>query len=212
MSYIPSLTLPPVFFSSPALAIGFPITCGLINGLLSQPGSSKLKTLSSKSTAEKGADLDATKQQYLALKQPPGNPPPYVFAPVWTTLYGLMGFASHRAWVQGMASAKPQVIDNVRLGATLYTVQLVLNQAFMPLFFKLGQPIPALVDIATLTGTVGYLTYTWSKVDETAAYCMVPYVAWLTYATYLTAGTGYLNGWSTSRVDGELVTKGRKKQ
>lgn len=78
----------------------------------------------------------------------------------------------------------------------MYTVQLVLNQLFMPLFFGLGRPVEALIDIVTLTACVGYLTRIWSGVDKTATYCMVPYCAWLGFATYLTAGTGYLNGWS----------------
>ena len=109
-----------------------------------------------------------------------------------------------------MASKSPFIVENTRRGATLYTMQLVLNWAFMPLFFKLGQPVPALVDISMLTGAVAYLTYVWSKVDRTAAYCLVPYAAWLSFATYLTAGTGYLNGWTTRRVEGELVTRSKK--
>lgn len=90
-------------------------------------------------------------------------------------------------------------------------MQFVLNQMFMPLFFKFAQPIPALIDISVLTGGVAYLTYIWNKVDKTAAYCLVPYVAWLSFATYLTAGTGYLNKWNTKRVDGELVSERNKK-
>jgi translocator protein len=76
-------------------------------------------------------------------------------------------------------------------------MQLGLNLVWMPLFFGLGRPIEALVDIVSLTGTVGYLTYVWKKVDKVSAYCMVPYLAWLGFATYLCAGTGYLNGWTT---------------
>ena len=79
----------------------------------------------------------------------------------------------------------------------MYTIQLALNMAFMPLFFGLGRPIEALGDIVALTGTVSYLTYIWSQVDEVSAWCMAPYLGWLSFATYLTAGTGYLNGWST---------------
>ena len=69
----------------------------------------------------------------------------------------------------------------------------------MPLFFGMGRSVEALVDITALTGAVGYLTYVWSKVDTTAAYCLVPYLGWLGFATYLTAGTGYLNGWDLSK-------------
>jgi translocator protein len=200
MAYLPSLTLPPVFFTSPLLAIGFPVSLGLGSGLIFQPGGNKPKIPSDKST-----ELDRVKKQYKALKQPPGNPPPYIFAPVWTGLYGLMGYASYRAWTLGMASASPRTVENARRGATLYTIQLVLNQLFMPLFFRFGQPAPALADITVLTGTVGYLIYIWRQVDKTAAYCLVPYLAWLSFATYLTAGAGYLNGWNTKRVNEELV-------
>ena len=55
----------------------------------------------------------------------------------------------------------------------------------MPLFFHLKRPIEATVDIVALTGTVGYLTYIWSQVDEVAAWGMVPYLGWLSFATYL---------------------------
>ena len=65
----------------------------------------------------------------------------------------------------------------------------------MPLFFRLWRPIEATVDIVALTGTVGYLTYIWGQVDEVAAWTMVPYLAWLSFATYLCAGCGYLNNW-----------------
>lgn len=65
----------------------------------------------------------------------------------------------------------------------------------MPLFFHLKQPIAATADIVALTGTVGYLTYVWSKVDTVAAWALVPYLGWLGFATYLSAGVGYLNDW-----------------
>ena len=55
----------------------------------------------------------------------------------------------------------------------------------MPLFFRLKRPIEATVDIVALTGTVGYLTYIWSQVDTVAAWCIAPYLGWLSFATYL---------------------------
>ncbi|KAL8956090.1 MAG: hypothetical protein Q9183_006418 [Haloplaca sp. 2 TL-2023] len=66
----------------------------------------------------------------------------------------------------------------------------------MPLFFGLKRPIEATADIAVLTGVTGYLTYLWSSIDSVAAWCMTPYLGWLGFATYLSAGTGYLNGWN----------------
>jgi hypothetical protein len=55
----------------------------------------------------------------------------------------------------------------------------------MPLFFGLKRPIEATADITVLTGTVAYLTYIWSGVDTVAAWCIAPYLGWLSFATYL---------------------------
>lgn len=66
----------------------------------------------------------------------------------------------------------------------------------MPLFFRFKRPIEATVDIVALTGTLGYLTYIWSQIDEVAAWTLVPYLGWLSFATYLCAGCGYLNDWN----------------
>ncbi|KAL9623154.1 MAG: hypothetical protein Q9160_002469 [Pyrenula sp. 1 TL-2023] len=175
-SYIPSITLPAQVFDIPAASILLPITLGAGVGFTVSPKNSQ--------------------KTYLALKQPPYRPPPYVFGPMWTTLYGLMGYAAHRAWTTGMASLDPSKVEDARRGATLYTVQLGLNLIWMPLFFGLKRPIEATTDIVLLTSAVGYLAYTWSKVDMVATYCLAPYLGWLGFATYLSAGTGYLNGWS----------------
>lgn len=58
-----------------------------------------------------------------------------------------------------------------------------------PLFFGLKRPVEATVDIVALTGTVGYLTYVWSGVDEVAAWGLAPYLGWLSFATYLCVST-----------------------
>jgi len=195
MAYVPGLTLPASIFANAPVSILLPLGLGLGSGLVSQPGRIKPKKFSDAAAKELGKFRD-THEHYIALKQPPFRPPPWVFAPAWTTLYLMMGYAAHRAWTKGMASMNPQVVEHTRRGATLYTLQLGLNLVWMPLFFGLGRPIEAMLDIVTLTGTVGYLTYVWNKVDSTAAYLMVPYLAWLGFATYLTAGTGHLNGWT----------------
>ncbi|EHY59754.1 hypothetical protein HRR83_008290 [Exophiala dermatitidis] len=195
MAYVPGLTLPASVFENAPVSILLPLGLGLGAGLVSQPGKAKPKKFSDSAAKERGK-FRSTREQYVALKQPPFRPPPWVFAPAWTTLYLTMGYAAHRAWTIGMASLSPAVVEHARRGATLYTLQLGLNIIWMPLFFGLGRPIEAMLDITALTGTVGYLTYVWSKVDKTAAYLMAPYLAWLGFATYLTAGTGYLNGWT----------------
>lgn len=67
----------------------------------------------------------------------------------------------------------------------------------MPLFFVAKRPIEATIDIVALSGVTGYLTYIWGKVDPVAGWALAPYLGWLGFATYLSAGVGYLNGWDT---------------
>jgi Tryptophan-rich sensory protein (mitochondrial benzodiazepine receptor homolog) len=66
----------------------------------------------------------------------------------------------------------------------------------MPLFYGMNRPILATLDAAALLGINGYLAWLWgTRVDRVAGWLLAPYVAWLGLATYLSAGTGYLNGW-----------------
>ncbi|KAL1297671.1 hypothetical protein AAFC00_006223 [Neodothiora populina] len=174
-AYIPSITLPGLIFENPAASILLPVALGTAVGYSNRP-----------------KDTQAT---YMAMKQPPFRPPPYVFGPAWTALYSLMGYAAYRAWNTGMNSWDPAKIELTKQGATLYTIQLALNLIWMPLFFNLKRPIAATVDVAVLTGVTGYMAYIWSQVDEVAGYALVPYLGWLSFATYLSAGCGYLNNW-----------------
>jgi translocator protein len=132
----------------------------------------------------------------MELKQPPYRPPPQVFGPVWTILYGLMGYSAYRAWTVGMSSLDPLKVENARRGATLYTIQLAMNLLWTPLFFYLKRPAEATADIIALDFTVAYLTYIWHKVDPIASYCLMPYLGWISFATYLTVGVSHLNGWN----------------
>jgi benzodiazapine receptor len=201
-TYIPQLTLPAAIFASPALSILLPVALGSAVGFTIQRMSSLLSPWSITylpwltmplPTAKK------TQKTYMALKQPPYRPPPEVFGPAWTVLYGLMGYSAYRAFSVGLTPfSTPTQIQSAKHGFTLYTIQLGLNLVWMPLFFTLKAPIAATVDIVALTGTVGYLTYVWSKVDSVAALALVPYLGWLGFATYLSAGVGYLNDWNTA--------------
>lgn len=176
-THIPSLTIPAFVFEQPAASILLPIALGTAVGFAARP--------------------DETQKTYNTLKQPPLSPPAYIFGPVWTLLYGSMGYAAYRAWTTGhdLLSSSPEKLALSKQGATLYSIQLGLNLVWMPLFFTYGRPIEATADIVALTGTVGYLTYIWSKVDTVAAWCLAPYLGWLSFATYLCAGTSHLNGW-----------------
>lgn len=119
-----------------------------------------------------------------------------------------MGYAAYRAVHYGMPPLSGG--ENIRAakhGATLYTIQLGLNLIWMPLFFVWKRPIEATVDIVALLGINGYLTYLWGSVDRVAGWCLAPYLGWLSFATYLCAGTGYLNNWNLADKE---VSKGEK--
>ena len=129
-----------------------------------------------------------------------------MFGPVWTVLYGVTGYAAHRGIGAALGSARSGGAA-ARTAATLYTAQLGLNLAWMPLFFGLRRPALALADIAALLGANGYLAWLFfapaergglGLPDSVAAWCYVPYVAWLGFAAYLNLGVGYLNGWDIS--------------
>lgn len=111
-----------------------------------------------------------------------------------------MGYAAHRATAIGLSSPSIRIRKLALVGATLYTTQLSLNLAWMPLFFGLRKPVIALVDIVALIGNVTYLAWVWKEWDPLAAWLLAPYLAWLGFATYLNAGVGVLNGWDITAV------------
>lgn len=205
-TFIPSLTLPAAVFANPAASILLPVALGTAVGYsvrrkLQLLNHQLLRMILVPPTIQANISLPflatETQNTYLALKQPPYRPPPQAFGPVWTALYGLMGYSAYRAYSVGMspfASTEKHLL--VKHGATLYTIQLGLNLIWMPLFFWAKRPIEASVDIVALTGVTGYLTYLWSKVDTVAGLTMAPYLGWLGYATYLSIGVGHLNGWN----------------
>ncbi|KAI0021058.1 TspO/MBR family-domain-containing protein [Xylariomycetidae sp. FL0641] len=175
-------TIPYDVFANPTASVLLPIALGTAVGFSTRP--------------------KETKDLYSAMKQPPLRPPPWVFGPVWTVLYGVMGYAAHRAvthWPMRSTLASAEGVQG------LYTLQLGLNLAWMPLFFGLRRPAAALVDIVALLGVNGYLTYLYAGADKVATYCMVPYLAWLGFATYLNVGVGHVNDWDIS--DSTLATR-----
>ncbi|KAF5966398.1 benzodiazapine receptor [Fusarium coicis] len=173
-TYIPALTLPDAVFLKPALSVLLPIGFGTAVGF----------------------SATQTQKTYLALKKPSVQPPPWLFGPVWTVLYGLMGYAAYRVADIGLSPfSGPETIMNTRRAMTLYSIQLGLNLIWTPLFFGLYRPIEASVDIVTLLGVNGYLTYLYSSIDSVAAWSQVPYLAWLGFATYLCTTIGHLNNW-----------------
>ncbi|OJW24335.1 MAG: TspO protein [Rhodospirillales bacterium 69-11] len=121
---------------------------------------------------------------YQALVHPPGTPPDWVFAPVWTTLYVLMGVAGWLVW-RRIGPARP---------LRLWGWQLAANAAWSPAFFGLHNPPLGMAILLVLVVLVGLTLRAFWRVRPVAGWLMVPYLAWVCYAGYLNAGVWWLNG------------------
>lgn len=131
--------------------------------------------------------MESVRTWYPTLVRPSFAPPSWVFGPVWTTLYLMMGVASWLVWRQGLA--KPEV----RSALASYGVQLILNLAWSWLFFGLKRPFLALLDIVVLLVLIGVTTLRFAAVSRGAALLMAPYLAWAAFATVLNGGFWWLN-------------------
>ena len=118
---------------------------------------------------------------YRTLRKPPYNPPAWLFAPVWTALYGLMSWSAYRIWKRPASAGRTRALQ-------IWTGQLVLNGAWTPLFFGAHAPRAAMVDLAGLSVAIaGYIKVA-AKLDRLAAALMAPYLAWVAFAGTLNAG------------------------
>ncbi|MDG1281672.1 MAG: tryptophan-rich sensory protein [Pseudorhodobacter sp.] len=117
---------------------------------------------------------------YRSLVRPSWTPPNWVFGPVWTVLYGMIGFVGARKWLRGGAWS-------------LWLIQLAVNLSWSPIFFGLNLPATAFVVIALTTGLVAaFILREWPK-DRLSAAMMLPYLVWLIYASTVNAGVVWLN-------------------
>ncbi|WP_332448767.1 TspO/MBR family protein [Methanoculleus sp.] len=115
------------------------------------------------------------------------NPPPWVFGPVWTVLYILMGIALYLVWSKGWEQ------KDVKVAMAIFGVQLILNVLWSFLFFGLQSPFLALIEIVLLWIAILMTILAFYRVSVPAAVLLVPYLLWVTFATYLTYGVYVLN-------------------
>lgn len=115
--------------------------------------------------------------RYPTIKKPSWNPPNWIFGPVWTALYSMMGVAAWRVF-------KSQGLQSVALG--LYALQLGMNFLWTPLFFKQHNLKLASYDITALIGVLTMTIWKFHEVDSVASYLLVPYLGWTGFAACLT--------------------------
>ena len=114
------------------------------------------------------------------------NPPSWIFGPIWTSLYILMGIAAFLIWKQ--KSQKP-----IKTAIGFYGLQLVLNMLWSILFFGFQNPQMAFFEIIVLLIMILFTTQQFLKVDKRAAILMIPYIVWVSFATVLNFTIWQLN-------------------
>ncbi|MBK8497066.1 MAG: tryptophan-rich sensory protein [Chitinophagaceae bacterium] len=124
---------------------------------------------------------------YAVANKPWFNPPNWIFAPVWTLLYIMMGIAFFLVW---KASADKNVKQTAMI---LFSIQLILNFFWSFIFFKLQQPGWAFAEIIFMWVMI-LLTILWfGKISATAAWLLVPYICWVSFASVLNYSIWKLN-------------------
>jgi tryptophan-rich sensory protein len=115
---------------------------------------------------------------YAQLSKPAWTPPGWLFGPVWSLLYLMMGVAAWLVWRRGASAA-------VAAPLALFGVQLALNVAWSGLFFGLRRPGTAFAEIVVLWCSIAATLFAFWRVTPSAGWLMLPYLAWVTYASAL---------------------------
>ena len=131
--------------------------------------------------------VSSIKGWYADLERPPGTPPNWIFGPMWTALYVMMGTALALVW----HVAKPG--REKRRALTSFGVQFALNLAWTPVFFGAHATGAALIVILALVVAIVITIFQFRLHHALAAALLVPYLLWVCYATYLNAGFWWLN-------------------
>ena len=131
---------------------------------------------------------------YADIVKPALNPPAWVFGPVWTTLFALMGISLFLIWKQ-----HSNILQNVRMlrwwkiGITTFFIQLALNTLWSIIFFGLHSPGGALIEIVFLWIAILATIIAFYKISPLASGLLVPYILWVSFATYLNYSIWALN-------------------
>lgn len=124
---------------------------------------------------------------YSTVTKPGFTPPNWLFAPVWTTLYFLMGIAAYLVWRKGIDT------PGIKRALGVFLLQLLFNGLWSLLFFGLQSPVLGLINIIILVVLLVLTIIYFYPINKWAAYLLVPYLLWVLYATALNTAIVYLN-------------------
>ena len=116
---------------------------------------------------------------YQTIQKPYWNPPNWIFGPVWTTLYVMMGIALWLVWKED-TSRELKLIAGI-----LFAAQLILNFFWSFIFFKLELPGWAFAEIVVMWIAILATIFAFAQVNKTAAWLLVPYISWVSFAGIL---------------------------
>jgi len=116
---------------------------------------------------------------YAGLNRPDFSPPNWVFGPVWTTLYIMMGIAAYLVYAKGIRKKE------TKTALALFSVQLVLNTLWSILFFGLQSPLYGFICIIALWLAIAATIWKFYGIDKNAGLLMVPYILWVSFASVL---------------------------
>ena len=133
------------------------------------------------------ATVSSVSEWYPLLLKPAWNPPSWIFGPVWTLLYILMGSS---AWMVWRSAGSFRIAHTPML---LFLVQLVLNALWSWIFFGFRMPGPAFFELAILWVAIAATIKAFSAINSAAAWIMSPYILWVTFAGVLNFAIWNLN-------------------
>lgn len=125
--------------------------------------------------------FEAIPTWYATLQKPPLSPPNWIFGPVWTIIYLLMGLSFYLLWTQKTKRKK----EKKGTAIELFLIQLTLNALWSILFFGLQNPFFALIGILFLWAAILSTIIYFYKISKPAAYLLYPYLLWVSFAAYL---------------------------
>lgn len=131
--------------------------------------------------------FDAIPTWYETLERPFLSPPNWIFGPVWSTLYALMAVSAWRVW------EKRSIHPTASRSLFLYALHLGVNALWSIVFFGLQQPFLAVAVILVLWICIVTLIVQFSRIDRLAAWLLVPYLLWVSFASYLNISIALLN-------------------
>lgn len=134
------------------------------------------------------ATADSISGWFTTLEKPFFNPPNWIFGPVWTVLYILMGVSAGLVW-KSDANFEPK-----KKALLFFTFQLIVNGLWSLLFFGLQNPTLAFVDIIILLALIVYTIKLFKPIHKTASTLLIPYLLWVSFATILNLSIVVLNG------------------